>query len=144
MIEETRKKRRQIMSKDQNPPSAPVSLLQHGPEGGVTTRARLAAEGEVLASPVLEASDDLDFLDLTFFGEVSERRLGIIHGPSMGLVAELPLPLPLPPQPGTPVMSRPLRAFVIANISLMLRDMGDMSPGIGGWPGASMNNWLPE
>ncbi len=52
-------------------------------------RVRLA----VAAAPSgLDGSEDFDFLDLTFFGAVPSeaRRLGIIHGPSMGLVVPEP------------------------------------------------------
>lgn len=83
----------------------------------------------------LDASDDLDFFDLTFFGvlsglpeECEPRRPGIIHGPSVEFTPTPPLQLP----PLLLFMSRPLRAFVMANMSPMLRDMGDTSPGIGG------------
>jgi hypothetical protein len=71
---------------------------------------------------------DLDFLGLTFLGDPSDsfdRLVGSDHGP----VGSYALPL---------VNSRPFRAFVIENISPIARGLGDMSPGIGGWFGASM------
>jgi len=115
----------------QNPPSAPTSLL-HEVAAGDTTRVRLAAEVP-FASP---GSEDLDFLDLSFFGVVASgdecegRRLGIFQGASKGLI-----PAGLTPSLPPFDMSRPLRAFVIANAAV--------NPGIGGWPGASMKSWLP-
>ena len=75
-------------------------------------------------------------LALSFFGVVPSvdacegRRPGIFQGPSKGLI-----PVGLIPSPPPFDMSRPLRAFVIANAAV--------NPGIGGWPGASMKSWLP-
>ena len=115
----------------QNPSSTLASLLQ-GVAAGDTTRVRLAAEVP-FASP---GSEDLDFLALSFFGVVPSgdacegRRPGIFQGPSKGLI-----PVGLIPSPPPFDMSRPLRAFVIANAAV--------NPGIGGWPGASMKSWLP-
>jgi hypothetical protein len=116
----------------QNPPRAPTSLLQEVAAGD-TTRARLAAEVP-FASP---GSEDFDFLALSFFGvvpsgdECEGRRPGIFQGPSKGLI-----PVGLTPSLPPFDISRPLRAFVMANAAV--------NPGIGGWPGASMKSWLPE
>lgn len=102
--------------------------------------ARLAADA-AFASPGIDGSEDFDFLDFSFFGvmppsvgecDAAARRPGIFHGPSTGLA-------PLPPFDN----STPLRALVIANMSRVLRVVGDIYPGIGGWPGASMNSGLP-
>jgi len=103
-------------------------------------RARLAVDAP-FGSPRLDGNDDFDFLDFSFFGVMppsvgecvaAARRPGIFHGPSTGLTA-------LPPFDN----STPLRALVIANMSRVPRVVGDIYPGIGGWPGASMKSWLP-
>lgn len=84
-------------------------------------RARLVASATSL-------SEVFDFFVLTFLGDVFP---GIDQPSSIK---------PLLADPPLLFMSKPFRAFVIANMSAIppRGELGDISPGIGGCPGASM------